>query len=410
MENIDSTNEKVAIVIDDLLAELLDMGAIIHPSIYIKESSGELSISCQKNIKNTGALLTVPLTCMPLLVDFEFTLKPHYKIASTMKKGALNPNAEQIMNLMVLLYNYTDKLKAWNDSYPLLTLKKHNELLNAIYSFRPQGKKLSAFKKLFDQNKYDELLLHSFIGSREFTYKQEALASANIHTVNQSEKGLLSIIDFLNHQMGDSEYKINRQTGCMEICANAENETGEIFVQYSFMDAVQTYLTYGFVDNNAHILYSGRLQFTLLSGLNFVVLSLSGGLKRTVALPSVYKHLHNYLPAGIKRDGNNVVVSDLVIPKTINISYFSESLAVILTQCDQEGFYKDTDTLAREIEHIERQVLAVNIDFWQKFLVTFEKSQRKNNSFNKTTGSDLRLLVENCCSHCQGYSKVKGYI
>lgn len=40
MENIDSTNEKVTIVLDNLLAELLDMGAIIHPSIYIKESSG----------------------------------------------------------------------------------------------------------------------------------------------------------------------------------------------------------------------------------------------------------------------------------------------------------------------------------------------------------------------------------
>lgn len=407
--NINCHSHGVDTIIESFLKDLRKRGAFFNQGLCFREEAGALSISVESGRINGKALLNIPLSSMPLLCDFQFHLKPNLQLAVTIKNGALNSIAHQIMNHMVELYNKLNKLRAWNECFPFLTLKKSPAIFNILYSFRPQGQKLALYKDLYDKKVFDELLIMSFIGSREFTYKKDALASAGIETPNESEKGLLTIIDFLNHKMGDSSYNINRQTGCMEICAKNVDESGEVFVQYGFMDALQTYLTYGFVDVNSPILFSGKIQFKLKSGLNFVILGMSGGLQRTIPLPAKQSHLNKYLPPGIKRQGEHIVVNELVIPSGKQLSYLTESLSIIIKQCDVGNVYKDPKVLASEVQHIEQQIIASNTQFWQQFSVLVENAIKSDKKFNKTTASDLRNLVDCCVKHCQSYATSKGY-
>ncbi len=409
MIKIKYENKKTLKAIEILLKELLKQGAGFNPDIILNEFGGNLSI--YQNIVSTSRVysMSVPLACMPLLCDYDITLEPNLEISAKLKEGAINPSANPVMQLMVELYNGTNKLADWNTTYPLLTLTKHQNLIKYICAFRPQGQKLAAFLSLYEKGQHEELLLKSFIGSREFTYKKDAFAIAGIETPNDSEKGLLAIIDFLNHKMGESSYQINRQTGCMEIYGSNVDESGEVFVQYGFMDALQTYLTYGFVDVSAPILFSGKAQFKLKSGLNFVILGMSGGLQRTIPLPPKQQHLNNYLPPGIKRQGEHVVVNELVIPSGEQLSYLTESLAIIIQQCDVNNIYKNKKVLAAEIQHIELQVLNANIQFWQQFSGLTEKAIKSDKQFNKTAKNDLKLLVETCVRHCRSYAEQKGY-
>jgi hypothetical protein len=402
-------NDNTQKVIEALLEELLKQGAEFNSDIILNEFSGNLSIS-QKNTSTSNEYsISVPLICMPLLCDYDITLKPNLELSATLKENSRNIRAKSVLVLLLDLYNSTRKIEEWKKVYPLLTLKKHKELIEILFLHRPQAQKLTSYLSLYKSNLFEQLLLKSFLGSREFTYKKDALASAGIKTPNDSEKGLLAIIDFLNHKMGDSSYVINRATGCMEIHASNVDESGEIFVQYGFMDALQTFLTYAFVDVNAPIYFSGKIQFRLKSGLNFVILGMAGGLQRTVPLPLEQQHLNQYLPPGIKRQGEHIVVNELVIPSGEQLSYLSESLSVIIKQCDVDNIYKDESILESEIQHIEQQVLTLNIQFWQQFAGLVERAIKSDSQFNNTTAKDLQALIDTSITHCNSYAAHKGY-
>lgn len=407
--DVNASKCSVGNAIANILNQLKQQGATLNDKLLFNGENDVLSLQLDRECLSEETLLIIPLTCMPLLADYKLRLKSSFELDVKKSNRVLNPSAEKVMSLMVELYNKTDKLKVWNDCFPFITLKKQNQILKTLISFRLQGEKLSSYWRMLESREYDKLLVESFLGSREFTYKKDALASAGIHTANDSEKGLLAIIDFLNHKMGDSTYQINRDTGCMEIHASNVDESGEVFVQYGFMDALQTYLTYGFVDVSAPILFSGKIQFRLKSGLNFVILGMAGGLQRTVPLPSEQQHLNQYLPPGIKRQDEHIVVNELVIPSGEQLSYLSESLSIIIKQCDVDNIYKDESILESEIQHIEQQVLTLNIQFWQQFAGLVERAIKSDSQFNNTTAQDLQTLIDTSITHCKSYAAHKGY-
>jgi len=406
MQKVISSCDKAKSIVDSLLSLMEEAGGTCHDNITFDIVDGNLSINSNALAQPNELLLNIPLTCMPLLRDYKFSLKRDHELVATLTTNAINPNANEVMQLMVALYNSANKLKQWRNVFPFIALKNNREIVNKLFAFRPQGQKLTSFKEALDHEMLDELLISSFLGSREFTYKSDALNSAGVKTSNSSEKGLLAVIDFLNHRMGNSGYQINRNTGCMEIKASKDNQLGEIFVQYGFMDALQTYLTYGFVDVCAPIYYSGRMQFKLLSGANFVVMSMSGSIQSTIPLSAKLSHLKNYMPAGIKRDGINIVVSDLVVPDKSNKGHLKECLEVVLKQCDREGIYKKPANLKIEIKHIETQLINRNILFWNNFKVYIESIELSLISNNEQVKNDLLLLSDTCTKICKNYASL----
>ena len=384
-----SENKNVADLTAKLIKRLLSMGAKFNPSLLFEEQGGNLSIHSSQ--KENQIHLQVPIKCMPLLVDYDLSIAINGLIDLKVKEKVLNPAAIPVMELMIELFNATNKLKEWQLVFPFFVFKHFPDIINDLFRFRPQTRKLERFLNYYQHGNSDKLLIESFIGSREFTYLKQHLACTNIHTENNSEKGLLAIIDFLNHKVGDGSYVVNTQTKAMEIVGTPDKDSNELCVQYGILDPFLTYFIYGFVDTKAPFIYSGKCEIKLLSGDKLVVLSMSGAIKRSSSLPSEIDHLKNYLPPGIKKQGNIIIVSDLLFPQAEELSLFKEVVKQILVMSGHIDIYKAKKQINDEVVHIINEIAKKNIQFWQNLIATFKKLNIAN--------EDLLLLARHSIHH-----------
>jgi hypothetical protein len=387
------SDDNVINIAQQLVNYLVSLGAKFNKGITFIENSGVLSIT--STAANNQIHLQIPLVCMPMLVDYEFSIDPNKKLQIKPKESLLNPKAAPVIDLMVQLFNATDKLANWEKSFPFFVYQDWPEIIEQLFSFRSPSNKLASFYDHFQKREWDVLLIESFIGSREFTYQQNHLKAANIKSSNNSEKGLLAIIDFLNHRVGDGGYIVNTQSRAMEIVGNPDKESKELFVQYGMFDPFLTYFIYGFVDTHAPFIYSGKCEIDLISGNKLVVLSMSGGIKRATPLPAALSHLKEYLPPGIKKQGNAIVVSDIIVPKIDNSMLLREVLEQILIMVGCESNYKSIADLENEITHIIKVLVEKNIQFWQGILGEVKELNIEVN--------DLLILSEHSIKHFKQY-------
>lgn len=405
--SIISDDEKALTIIRQLIEIMETMGAKFHQDIQFVVENGNLSIeSCSKRL-NAECHMSVPLTCMPLLTDYTLSINAKSELLVKSNNSMINETAAPIMQLLVELFNTTDKITTWENTFPFIALKNHGRILNSLLTFRPFDGKIAEYKKYFDKKQWQTLLLEGFFGAREFTYMNSSISSAGIQLKQRSEKGLLGIIDFLNHKMGDSGYQINPHTACMNIVTTPDKLSRELFVQYGVYDPLQTFLIYGFVDCNSPILYSGKMDIPLLSGDILSILSMSGKLSRSQPLSSELSHLSDYLPPGIKRQGKQIVVSDLIIPNVKSKKVLREVLKAILLQADNSNNYQDKKLLVKEVNHIEKELLVNNFNYWDNLEKTYLPAVLSDKELSQIAKTDLLQLSQVCRSHITNYSNAK---
>lgn len=382
-------NQKVVDLTRLLLIHLIKHGAAFEKGLSFVEVEGNLSVISFSDVNRIH--MKLPLSCMPLLADYQFDVTDNNLLHVTTQQKLLNPTAVPVMKLMVKLYNNTNKLVQWQNEYPFFVYDKHPELLKQLFDFRPQSKKLSRFYEYYSNNEYDKLLIESFIGSREFTYQERHLKAANIHSSNIAEKGLLAVIDFLNHRVGDGGYVVNTQTSSMEIVGTPNSGTNELLVQYGLLDPFLSYFVYGFVDTDAPFIYSGKCEVNLLSGYKLVVLSMSGGIKRSTPLPNDVSHLSELLPPGIKLQGDMLIISDFIFPRQEQALLLKEVVEQIFRISGLSANYNDYQQLSNEVAHVINQLLNVNIKFWGDL--------QHNVSSLKVENNNLLLLCQHTHKH-----------
>jgi len=392
-------------LIRDLIDHLKNMGARFNEELRIVESNGELSIQSYTSPQQPEELLSVPLTCMPLLADYQMKIV-NDELTVINKSEMLNPLAAPVMESLKNIYNSTNKFVKWTNTYPLLTLKNHPKLVELLLSSKLSSGKLLHFKRLYDDGLWDDLLLASFFGSREFTYMSEYLANSGINTTNKSEKGLLSIIDFINHKTNSAWYSMNTDNNHIEIIASPDPENREVFVQYNISDPVITYLLYGFVDTNAPWLYSVPNELETLSGLKIIILNnpnsvFEGGSNEN-------QLLDKFMPSEIKRNGLNVLVSSLIIPNLTARNSLPQVLQNILKKHDVEGVYSDVARLENEVRHIEKQLLINNLNYWKNFSAEVNVQDSEENKLSELTRNDLHNLCDFSIEKITSYMSKKG--
>lgn len=260
--SIQAEDEHVKVVIEELNNYLISKGAKFDKHLVFSERAGELSITSQASQRQVH--MQVPLNCMPLLCDYRYSIDADGHLQAKPQNKMLNPDAAPVMSIMNKLFKLTGKLKGWRESSPFVVYQQYPAILEKIFNFRPQGQKLAGLYAHFQKGDWDQLLIDSFLGSREFTYQQAHLTAAKIHSENSTEKGLLAIIDFLNHRVKNGEYFVNTQSSMMEIIGTADLNSKELFVQYGKFDGLLCYLLYGFVDQQSTFCFSGKCEVKLL--------------------------------------------------------------------------------------------------------------------------------------------------
>lgn len=389
-------------LIQELLDELLQAGAVISDKLSFIVDDGNLSIHCDNNNVSRKNLLSIPLECMPLLADFDFSVTDKLQIISKPKQTVLNKQGLRFMQLMIDLYNETEKLKYWSGVFPIIALKDHPKLISALLNAKALNKKANNFKSLYNNQQWNELLLTSFFGSREFIYQADKLKKSGINTNNKSEKGLLNVIDFLNHKTGASGYSINAENALI-INSSPEVATGEVFVEYNYLDPLMSYVFYGFVDRTSSWTFSVMLELFTLKGNSLLIMN-NPAINKT-KLTKDLESINKYIPGDIQTNGVNIAVSHMVIPNKENHAALRKVINYILLTTDKVARYMDASYLQQEILHIEKQLIEKNYGYWKALEGDTELALLKtsNNEIVRAALTQLNNLTKINLQHIQNY-------
>jgi hypothetical protein len=368
MTLVQTSDEKVEELVTALAQLVQNCGGFIHPELKIKDTQGEFTLVMDKKLEAKTCVLKVPFQCMPVIDGFDLKYQQQ-KIVATPKKEIDDPDITaptelqvNCMDLLIRLYNHTDKIEAFSRVSPVLTLRSHPKLLDLLT--KSVGQKLADINAL---DKFNVLKLSVYLKSRVF--------------LRSDMKGsrLLPLIDFADHAIFADPYRIidngAQSNEFMQINYVPVDQSLQCFVSYSIMDSLDSYMFYGFIDKTAFFVKS--LPFTIeLEG--FGIFSVQRwNVNATQLKPEQWDNsgrTASFYAANFTVSSQQIEVRFIMIPPVEHMDALDEVLGFYLIECEQAA-----STLAGKLntnenkKRIKHAMLKVNLDFYmslQAYILT----------------------------------------
>lgn len=337
---------------------LARQGAWFNPDLRLQADSGNLALYGTPGAAR-ASYMRVPVALMPQLECFDVSSRGG-KLAATPNGTPLLPHQQEMMEAMLELYNATDKLNLWRESLPFLAWQQTPQVLEYLLAARPLNANLTRCHEQFKTGEQDKLLVDSFLGSRKFGLNEHILRALGLKGDHTHRNALMPVVDCLNHRLSAEGFNMPLVDGIpsMRTFHVPDSETGELFVRYNLYDAVDTTLSYGFMDTASTWLSSVPVTLSV-SGQTLKVQGLPMHLRGP--LPSTFEDIRTYMPALNRRSNNHATVTKLML-----CTENPYSLRRVLTYLVYELGIAHTDFVARQqVAELERQLIEQNRQWWQ---------------------------------------------
>lgn len=345
---IETDNPAVTQALDALRRVVLAEGGAFSPALRTVECDGALSIRADPWVNPKTRAMQVPESCLPPTDAVELTEREG-RLALAGATRELPEVTRTCLDRLLDVYNACGQLAAWRRSTPWLTLAGDVDLLSELADLRVGAAKVKRFGRLFDQGAMSTLAVESFVDSRH------AAIGARNGTV------FMPFIDFLNHDVRARSYQLSTdRDGVRRLWTYPDRPVSgrdECFVRYGAMDAVDTFLEYGFVDESAPFLKSAPLAVGLPDGRSLTVTA-AGDQPFRGQLPRGLQNLRFFVPP-ILSDlrGPEPAVARLVIPGPNAPWALRRVLRFLIVRSDPR---LGSDAVERAVGDAERQVLEAN--------------------------------------------------
>ena len=331
-------------------------GAWFNPDLRIHAENGNLSLHGTPGAPR-ASYMRVPVALMPQLECFDITSREGKLVATSNGTPPL-PHQQEMMEAMVELYNATDKLRLWGESLPFAAWEAP-KTLEYLLSARPLNNNLTHYHELFKSGTRDQLLVDSFLGSRKFSVNEHSLKALGVKNHLTHRYALMPLVDCLNHHLNAEGYNTPLVGGqpTMRTFHVPDAKTGELFVRYNLYDAVDTTLSYGFMDGACTWLSSVPLTLNI-NGQRLNVQGLPMQLRGP--LPTALEDIRAYMPALHRKGEREATVTKLML--CMETPY---SLRRVLTYLVYQLGIAHTELVARQqVAELERQLIEKNLQWW----------------------------------------------
>lgn len=339
---------------------LARQGAWFNPDLRIRAENGNLSLHGTPGAPR-ASYLRVPMATMPQLDCFD--IESQNGLLTAVPNGTpLLPHQHEMMEALLELYNVTHKLELWRESLPFLAWQDAPGVLDYLLGARPGNSNLTRYHEQFKAGGHDQLLVDSFIGSRKFGVTEQYLKALGMKGGAAIRHVLLPLVDCLNHRLDAESFYTPLLHGkpAMRTFNVPDKDSGELFVRYNLYDAVDTTLSYGFMDAASPWLASVPMALNV-SGQTLQVQGLPMPLRGP--LPAAFEDIRDYMP-GLQHQG----VRQASVTKLMLCSENPYSLRRVLTYLVYELGIAHTDLVARQqVAELERQLLDKNREWWGRF-------------------------------------------
>lgn len=341
-----------ASVLRDLAQILEYSGAWFNKQSCVTATEHGAGVFATSDFPDLRSIMRVPVDLMPRLSDFSVSTEGD---RFTSPKVIGSPSSEQtdIMAMMIDIYNQSGSLAAWREASPYFSLQEHAQvfdyLVSGMFGLSPET-----------VWEHEGSLGGSFFTSRKFALMQDGSSALEHGAVTGKTSVLLPMVDLFNHDMRASGYNCSKSSGRenLRVFARPDPDTKELFVRYNPMDAVGSYLNYGFVDASAPFMLSMRLEMAFRD----FKINVERSVAPAVKVPSAFKDIPLYMPMLAKED-NTVSLSKLVIPGPNAPNALRRVIALVLS-----GLEVPQAELRAQIMTFEAQVIEQNFAYWQKML------------------------------------------
>ena len=353
-------------------------GGFLDADLVIRCENGALSIEKMGPVNHGKPLIAVPGELLLPAEKMGLGVK-NDELFCTPEKGILSDIQYKLSETMIEIYNLTGKIKAHRASCCWFAMHDTTDALEKLLTARTLDdtqQQLLAFAKDSHKQKrddYNQVLCDTYIKTRSIVHKKKHDDGEDI--IQFADK-IMPIIDFFNHHSEGAPY--NFDTGYDTTATDREflqirdkrpmSFSNECFAFYNRMDALDSYVGYGFPDIHAPYVRSVPCTIEIPGTVKIVVHSIAFSRHKST-LPKNNTGLQFYIPGTVKSDEDTLEITHLFIPTSKAApNALRRVLQLLIT--NRSAFVRTLST--REIRECvleaENKIIDENIRFYQNLV------------------------------------------
>ncbi len=346
IKNIEIQNK-----LSTLISLLSSNNAYFNENLNLKFIDKEFSIYAKKGHANLKKYIEIPIDLLPCIDDYEFELEEEQIVCKVKNKSITLQN--DIMMIMVDIYNLSHKVSFHKQSNLFYNLKNHLEFLKLLTHSR-KNEKIDKCLELLKNRQYSKLLMETFLSSRTFSYKKDN---------NQNSKQLiLPVLDFLNHKITKKGFKIDKYKSTIAVETDKVESSSQLYVCYNYYDSLETLIYYGFSDISSPVLFSIPMKIPLSNGITIEIENFGFRKFSDEDVSKVLLPIKNLIPKIEKIDNKKIVVSKLAIPNKYLPLALRHVIHLILHELQIDS---SAEVRLPILQAIEKYIIEENIRYYE---------------------------------------------
>ncbi len=332
-------------------------GAEFNPDLIIRYEQGNLSVGCKATDKARLAWLSKD--CLIPVESQYFSLENECIVLNENADTGWSSQQQDIAHVMFSIFNQCEKINQAKQNSFWLSMMGRDELrihICAARGFNTSDRRFLDISKT--EVEQQQVIISNFFNSR-------VLSLTNNNTTNQ--RVIMSVVDYCNHNWRGSPFDIHYTPDTVSLRVNLSQpipDTNECFVFYSTMDALDTYIKYGFVDLSAPVVRSVPLVIEIT---DIGRLDISGYIIKP-ANPKLLKNFRN-IPRQVptimdEKKGEYIKISHIFIPDSNTPYAMKRVLAALLRRLSKINL--DGMQLKEAVRSAEQQIVETNTAYYKK--------------------------------------------
>ena len=389
-----SDDRRVQRAVSQLYDTFETAGAFVHDHLRMRVDGTRVRMEAPGIARNERVLAlpadcVVPLEANTLRIDDD-------RLAVAELRPEVSDTQRVCLESLVALYNATGQVARHKRDSPWHALAARPDLLGELAGARAGTPWIDSLSDSQADGAAPDRLRDSFLIARR---RQVG------HTETGDPRfGLLPLIDFFRHDPAAAPLYTGRRVRATghQVAVSAQpvrEASAETFLRYMPMDALDSYLTYGFVDDQAALVRSVPVSVRA-GGFALHVNARIGA--RAGRIPPRLQDLAAFVPALTDTEENTLNLSHLFLPGSANPLAVRRVLNHAFRYLDPSLGLSRLKTL---VEQAEEQIVAANTAFYDELAARLARGPAGADDAPARTLETVRRLVDHQQAQLATYSR-----
>lgn len=330
-------------------------GAVLNPALRMVVGDRAIWLESDLPADDRSVLVSLPESCLPPVQAFHLEVADD-RLVIRDQHTELPESQTRCFEHLVAIYNATGKLATHRDQSPWFALSDQPSLLERLVAARAGAPRIESTHARWREGPDDSLLIDTFLATRQY-----GLGDSGDGSVRPV---LLPFIDFADHHPaapGFQQPAARAPQGHRIVLSNAKPlpNSQECRVAYGMLDALDSYLTYGFIEADTDLVRSVPLTIELDVGRIKVESRATGAAGHK--LPDRLRDIRPWVPRILGHGGGEITVAQLLLPGGQAPFALRRVLNWLIRHFDPG---MKLDHVRAAVLEAEGQVLAANRAYW----------------------------------------------